>query len=76
MAAGLHNIPKVPNSDKWKYLEKTKEIGDPYGYPLSVLSQDDLPPVRSTDIFNYLVLSTSLKDLKCARAWMPIYKYF
>ena len=24
-----------------------------------MLSQDDLPPVRSTDIFNYLVLSTN-----------------
>ena len=32
-------------SDKRRYLEKTKEIGDPYGYPVSALSQDDLPPV-------------------------------
>ena len=46
-------------SDKQRYLEKTKEIGDPYGYPVSVLSQDDLPEVRPTDIFNYLVLSIS-----------------
>jgi len=34
-------------SDKQRYLEKTKEIGGLYGYPLSTLSQDDLPPVRS-----------------------------
>ena len=38
-------------SDKRRYLEKTKEIGDPYGYPLNALSRDDWPPVRSTDIF-------------------------
>ena len=37
-------------SDKWRYLEKTRGIGDPYGCSLSVLSQDDLLPVRSTDI--------------------------
>ena len=65
-------------SDKRRYLEKTKEIGDPYGYPLSALSQDDLPPVRSTDIFNYLVLSTSFCTSKRFKAYksMDAYKYF
>ena len=65
-------------SDKRRYLEKTKEIGDPYGCPLSVLSQDDLPPVRSTDIFNYLVLSTSFCTSERFKAYksMDAYKYF
>ena len=65
-------------SDKRRYLEKTKEIGDPYGYPLSALSQDDLPPVRSTDIFNYLVLSTSFCTSERFKAYksMDAYKYF
>ena len=43
-------------SDKQRYLEKTEEIGDPYGYSLNALSQDDLPPVRSTDGSKYLLL--------------------
>ena len=65
-------------SDKRRYLEKTKEIGDPYGYPLSALSQDDLPPVRSTDIFNYLVLSTSFCTSERFKAYKSLdaYKYF
>ena len=65
-------------SDKRKYLEKTKEIGDSYGYPLSALSQNDLPPVRSTDIFNYLVLSTSFCTSKRFKVYKSTdaYKYF
>jgi len=64
-------------SDKRRYLEKTKEIGDPYGYLLSALSQDDLPPVRSTDIFN-LVLSTSFCTSERFKAYKSLdaYKYF
>ena len=65
-------------SDKRRYLEKTKEIGDPYGYPLNALSQDDWPSVRSTDIFNYLVLSTSFCTSERFKAYksMDAYKYF
>ena len=40
-------------SDKRRYLEKIEEIGDPYSYESSNLQVDLLPPVRSTDIFNY-----------------------
>ena len=65
-------------SDKRRYLEKTEDIGDPYAYPLGVLNQDDLPPVRSTDIFNYLVLSTSFCTSERFKAYksMDAYKYF
>ena len=40
-------------SDKRRYKEKTKDIGNPYLFELSTLSEDSLPPVLSTDIFNY-----------------------
>ena len=38
----------------------------------------DLPPVRSTDIFNYLVLSTSFCTSERFKAYksMDAYKYF
>ena len=63
--------------DKRRYLEKTEEVGDPYGYPLSALSQDDLPPVRSTDIY-YMVLTTSFCTSERFKAYksMDAYKYF
>ena len=74
----LYSIPKSSQSDKWRYLEKTREIEDPYGHSLSVLSQDDLPPVKSTDIFNYLVLSTNFCTSEKFKAYksMDAYKYF
>ena len=46
-------------SDKRIYLEKIEGTGDPYLYESHTLQADFLPPVRSTDIHNYLVLSTS-----------------
>lgn len=83
MASGSSNesvwyTESLSISDKRRYLEKTKDIGDPYGYPVSALSQDDLPPVRSTDIFNYLVLSTSFCTSERFKAYksMDAYKYF
>ena len=81
MVACLCHIPivyRISISDKRRYLEKTKEIGDPYGYSLSALSQDELPPVGSTDIFNYLVLSTSFCTSERFKAYksMDAYKYF
>ena len=65
-------------SDKRRYLEKTKDIGDPYSYPLSMLNQEELPPVRSTDIFNYLVLSTSFCTSNRFKAYKSLdaYKFF
>ena len=56
-------------SDKRRYLEKIEEIGDPYSYESSNLQVDLLAPVRSTDIFNYLVLSTSF----CTGEWFKAY---
>jgi len=62
-------------SDKRRYLEKTEEIGDPYTY---VLCEDFLPPVGSTDIFNYLVLSSSFCTAERFKAYKSLdaYKYF
>ena len=65
-------------SDKRRYLEKIEEIGDPYLYESSNLQADLLPPVRSTDIFNYLVLSTSFCTGELFKAYrtMDSFKYF
>ena len=54
-------------------MEKVQDIGDLYIYELCTLQADFLPPVRSTDIYNYL-LSTSfvrVKGLRHTRAWTP-----
>ena len=65
-------------ANKRRYLEKTESIGDPYAYKLSTLYQEELPPVRSPDIFNYLVLSTSFCTSDRFKAYrsMDAYKYF
>ena len=65
-------------SDKRRYLEKIEEIGDPYSYESRLLQADFLPPVRSTDIYNYLVLSTSFCTGERFKAYksMDSYKYF
>lgn len=65
-------------SDKRRYLEKTKDIGDPYCYSFDSLSSDDFPAIRSHDIFNYLVLSTSFCSSDRFKAYksMESYKYF
>ena len=64
-------------SDKRRYLKKIEEIGDPYSYESSNLQVDLLPPVRSTDILNYLVLSTSFCTGERFKAYrtMDSYKY-
>lgn len=62
-------------SDKRRYIEKTNDIGDPYLYEASTLSEDSLPPVMSTDIFNYLVLATSFCTPDRFKS-LDAYKYF
>ena len=64
--------------DKRRCLEKVQDIGDPYIYELSTLKADFLPPVRSTDVYNYLVLSTSFCTGERFKAYkgMDSYKYF
>ena len=71
-------VKKLSVADRRRYLEKTEDIGDPYAYALSTLNQEDLPPVRSLDIFNYLVLSTSFCTSDRFKAYksMDAYKYF
>ena len=56
-------------SDKRRYLEKVQDIGDLFIYELSTLKADFLPPVRSMDIYNYLVLSTSFFKGKRFKAY-------
>ena len=41
-------VNKLSVADKRKVLRKTEDIGDPYAYALRTLTQEDLPPVRST----------------------------
>ena len=71
-------VKKLSIADKRRYLEKTKDIGDPYAYTLSTLDQEDLPPVMSFDIFNYLVLTTSFCTSERFKAYKSLdaYKYF
>lgn len=71
-------VKELSIADKRRYLEKTEDIGDPYAYALSTLDQVDLPPVRSLDIFNCLVLSTSFCTSNRFKAYKSIdmYKYF
>ena len=49
-------VKKLSIANKRSYLEKTKDIGDPYAY---TLDQEDLTPVMSFDIFNNLVFTAS-----------------
>jgi len=65
-------------SDRRRYLEKTKDIGDPYAYSTCNLNDEILPPVRSTDIFNYLVLTTSFCTGERFKAYKSFdsFKYF
>ena len=74
----VNYVNKLSVADKRRYLEKTEDIGDPYAYALSTLNQEDLPPVRSPDIFNYLVLTTSFCTSDRFKAYksMDAYKYF
>ena len=63
---------------KCLYLEKTKDISDPYVYSTHNLNDEILPPVRNTDIFNYLVLMTSFctdERFKADRSF-DSFKYF
>ena len=71
-------IKELSVANKRRYLEKTSDIGDPYAYTLSTLDQQQLPPVRSPDIFNYLVLTTSFCTCERFKAYksMEAYKYF
>ena len=64
-------------ANKRRYLEKTERIGDPYAYELSTLDQE-LPPVRSPEIFNYFVLSSSFCTSDRFNAYKSVdaYKYF
>ena len=65
-------------SDKRRYLKKIEDISDPYFYESRTLQVDLLPPVRSTDIHNYFVLSTSFYTGEQFKAYksMDSYKYF
>ena len=65
-------------SNKRRYLEKTRDIGDPYCFESSSLKADVLPPVRSTDIFNYFVLTTNFCTGERFKAYksMDSFKYF
>ena len=65
-------------SDRKRYLEKTKDIGDPYTYSTHDLSAENLLPVRTTDIFNYLVLTTSFCTGERFKAYKSFdsFKYF
>ena len=76
--AGSKYFNRLSISDKRRYLEKTKEIGDPYGYSLNSVESEDFPDIRSHDIFNYLVLSTSFCSTDRFKAYktMDAYKYF
>ena len=64
----------LTKGDIWK----RQDIGDPYCYEFRTLQADFLPPVRSTDIHNYLVLSTSFCTGERFKAYknMDSYKYF
>ena len=59
-------------------LGKTKDIGDPNAYSAHDLSAENLPSVRTTDIFNYLVLLTSFCTGKRFKAYKSFdsFKYF
>jgi len=65
-------------SNRRRYLEKIKDIGEPFCYEYRLLEADVLPPVRSMDIFNYLVLSTSFCTGEQFKAYKSLdsYKYF
>ena len=67
----LLDCPLVTSDDIWR----KQEIGDPYTY---VLCENFLPPVGSTDIFNYLVLSSSFCTAERFKAYKSLdaYKYF
>ena len=71
-------VKKLSIADRRRYLEKTEDVGDPYAYALRTLGQEDLSPVRSFDIFNYLVLSTSFCTSDRFKVYkrMDTYKYF
>ena len=63
-------------SNKRRYLEKISGIEvDPYCIPSS---DEALPPVGCTDIFNYLVLGTSFCTTERFKAFKSLdaYKYF
>ena len=66
----VHDDTPLSVSDKRRYLEKIEEIDDPYSYESRILQADFLSPVRSTNIYNYLVLSTSF----CTGEWFKAYK--
>ena len=65
-------------TDKQRYLEKTKDTGDPYCFSLDSLSGEDLPAIRSHNLFNYLGLSTSFCTSDSFKVYksMESYKYF
>ena len=71
-------IARLSVSDKQRYLEKAKDTGDPYCFLLDSLSDEDFPAIRSQNIFNYLVLSTSFCTSDSFKAYksMESYKYF
>ena len=64
-----------------QYLEKTKDIGDPYSYKSAIrlVIMTYHAPVRTPDIFdNYLVLSTSFCTSDRFKGYKSLdsYKYF
>ena len=62
--AGSGYFDGLSVSDKGRYY-----IGDPYCYSFNSSSGEDLPAIRSHDIFNYLVLSTSFCTLDRFKAY-------
>ena len=57
-------------SDKRRYLTKIADVGDPYCIPSAQLSKEVIPSVTNTDIFNYLVLTTSFCTSEMFKALM------
>ena len=65
-------------SNKRRYLDKIRGVGDPYLIPTNELQIDVLPPVQCTDIFNYLVLGKRFCTSQRFKAFRSLdaYKYF
>ena len=59
-------------------MTKIANVGDPYCIPSADLSKEVIPPVTSTDIFNYLALTTSFCTSEMFKAFKSFdaYKYF
>jgi len=78
MGYDIADTPTVAMFLKRRYLEKIAGIQDPYSIAAAELSKDIFPPVTNTDIFNYLVLTTSFwtsQEFKNHKS-LDAFKYF